>query len=92
MIYIVECADQTFYTGWTTDLKRRLKMHNAGRGAKYTRSRIPVRLVYVEDQPSRAAAMQRELEIKRLRRAQKLKLIRRFQANHPSNSDCYLLL
>jgi putative endonuclease len=92
MIYIVECADQTFYTGWTTDLKRRLKMHNAGRGAKYTRSRIPVRLVYVEDQPSRAAAMQRELEIKRLRRAQKLKLIRRFQVNHPSNSDCYLLL
>jgi putative endonuclease len=83
MIYIVECADQTFYTGWTTDLKRRLKMHNAGRGAKYTRSRIPVRLVYVEDQPSRAAAMQRELEIKRLRRAQKLKLISRFQAKTP---------
>jgi putative endonuclease len=76
VVYIAECADQTLYTGWTTNLERRLKEHNAGRGAKYTRSRAPVQLVYVEDQPDRRAALQRELEIKRLSRPEKLKLIR----------------
>lgn len=74
-VYMVECADQTLYTGWTTDIERRLKDHNAGRGAKYTRERGPVRLVYVEEAPDRRTAMQRELEIKRLRRGQKLELI-----------------
>jgi putative endonuclease len=74
-VYMVECADQTLYTGWTTDVERRLKDHNAGRGAKYTRERGPVRLVYVEELPDRRMAMQRELEIKRLRRGQKLRLI-----------------
>lgn len=74
-VYMVECADQTLYTGWTTDVERRLKDHNAGRGAKYTRERGPVRLVYVEELPDRRTAMQRELEIKRLRRVQKLQLI-----------------
>ena len=74
-VYIVECADQTLYTGWTTDIDRRLKDHNAGRGAKYTRERSPVRLVYVEEVPDRHLAMKRELEIKRMRRAKKLKLI-----------------
>ncbi len=74
-VYMVECADQTLYTGWTTDVERRLKDHNAGRGAKYTRERGPVRLVYVEEAPDRRTAMQRELEIKRLRRGQKLELI-----------------
>ena len=76
VVYIVECADQTLYTGWTTDLERRLKLHNTGRGAKYTRSRCPVRLVHKEHQPDRRSAMQRELEIKRMSRAAKLKLIR----------------
>jgi putative endonuclease len=74
-VYIVECADKTLYTGWTTDVKRRLKAHNAGRGAKYTRDRGPVRLVYVEEVPDRRLALKRELEIKRMRRSQKLKLI-----------------
>ena len=74
-VYMVECADQTLYTGWTTDVKRRLKDHNAGRGAKYTRERGPVRLVYVEEMPDRRTAMQRELEIKRMRRAKKLALV-----------------
>lgn len=74
-VYMVECADQTLYTGWTTDVDRRLKDHNAGRGAKYTRERGPVRLVYVEELPDRRAAMKRELEIKRMRRAKKLALI-----------------
>jgi putative endonuclease len=72
---MVECADKTLYTGWTTDVERRLKAHNAGRGAKYTRERSPVRLVYIEEVADRRAAMKRELEIKRMRRAKKLQLI-----------------
>ena len=74
-VYMVECADKTLYTGWTTDVERRLKAHNAGRGAKYTRERGPVRLVYIEEVADRRAAMKRELEIKRMRRAKKLQLI-----------------
>jgi len=74
-VYMVECADKTLYTGWTTDVERRLKAHNAGRGAKYTRERSPVRLVYIEEVADRRAAMKRELEIKRMRRAKKLQLI-----------------
>jgi putative endonuclease len=76
VVYIVECADQTLYTGWTNNLEQRLKAHNTGRGAKYTRSRGPVRVVYVEPQPDQAAAQRREIEIKRLRRREKLRLIR----------------
>ncbi|MBI5297715.1 MAG: GIY-YIG nuclease family protein [Chloroflexi bacterium] len=72
--YIVECADGTFYTGWTTDPERRVKTHNAGRGAKYTRTRRPVKLVYVEEQPDRATAMKRERAIKALPREKKMKL------------------
>lgn len=75
VVYMVECADGTLYTGWTTNLERRLKDHNAGRGSKYTRTRRPVRLVYTETQPDRRAALQRELQIKRLSRAKKLGLI-----------------
>lgn len=74
-VYIVECADGTLYTGWTTDIERRLKAHNAGRGARYTRRRSPVRLVYLEEAPDRPAAQKREMEIKRLSRAGKFKLI-----------------
>ena len=76
VVYIVECADQTLYTGWTNNLEQRLKAHNMGRGAKYTRSRCPVRVVYVEPQPDQAAAQRREIEIKRLPRREKLRLIR----------------
>lgn len=76
-VYIVECADRTLYTGWTTDVEQRLKAHNAGRGAKYTRERRPVRLVYTEEVPDRRAALKRELKIKRMRRSQKLELIGR---------------
>ena len=74
-VYMVECADQTLYTGWTTDVERRLAAHNAGRGARYTRERRPVRLVYVEEVADRRAALKRELKIKRMRRSQKLQLI-----------------
>jgi putative endonuclease len=75
--YILECADGTFYTGWTTDPLRRERQHNAGRGAKYTRARRPVKMVYVEELPDRAAAMKRERAIKAMTRERKRKLIGR---------------
>ena len=74
--YIVECSDGTFYTGWTTDPERRVKTHNAGRGARYTKTRRPVKLVYVETQPDRVSAMKRERAIKMMTREQKKKMIR----------------
>ena len=73
--YILRCSDDTFYTGWTTDPSRREKQHNAGTGARYTRMRRPVRLVYVEEQPDRTSAMKREHQIKRLPRADKARLV-----------------
>jgi putative endonuclease len=74
--YILECSDGSYYTGWSMDPERRLKQHNAGRGARYTRSHRPVRLVYTIELPDRASAMRREVQIKRLPRAQKEKLIK----------------
>jgi len=74
-VYIVECADGTFYTGITTDLERRVGEHNAGTGARYTRSRRPVVLRYVEPQPNRSHASAREHRIKSLSRAGKQTLI-----------------
>ena len=73
-VYIVRCADDTLYTGWALDVTARVKQHNAGRGAKYTRTRRPVQLIYSEELPSRAAALKRELQIKRYPRAKKLAL------------------
>jgi putative endonuclease len=73
--YIVECADGTYYTGWAIDPAKRVAMHNKGRGARYTRTRCPVRLVYVEELPDRKSAMKREIAIKRLGRVGKGKLI-----------------
>jgi len=73
--YILECADGTYYTGWSTDPYRRERQHNRGRGARYTSTRRPVHLVYVEPQPDRAAAMRRELALKRMSHVQKQKLV-----------------
>ena len=73
--YILECGDGSLYTGWTNDLGKRVKTHNAGQGAKYTRSRLPVRLVYFETFADKQAAQSREWQIKQLTRAQKLALI-----------------
>jgi putative endonuclease len=73
--YILECADGTYYTGWTTDPQRREKEHNNGMGARYTRTRRPVRIVYVEEVPDRVSALKRELAIKRMPRERKKKLI-----------------
>ena len=75
-VYILRCGDGTLYTGATDDVDRRLAAHRAGRGAKYTRGRGPLELVYVEEQPDKSAALRRELEIKRLRREQKEQMIR----------------
>jgi putative endonuclease len=73
--YIVECADGSFYTGWTLDPARREKQHNRGVGAAYTRLHRPVHLVYIEEQPDRSTAMKRERAIKALNHAQKAKLV-----------------
>jgi putative endonuclease len=80
--YILECADGTYYTGWTTDPDRRLKQHNRGIGAKYTSARCPVKLVYVEPQPTRIDAMKRELAIKKMKRVQKSKLVEEYIGNN----------
>lgn len=73
--YILRCADGSLYTGWTNDLDRRLKAHNAGTGSKYTRARRPVELVWFEEHETPQAAMSREWHIKQLPREEKLKLI-----------------
>jgi len=74
-VYILRCADGTLYTGITNDISRRLADHNSGKGAKYTRSRIPVEIVYRQECAGKSAALRRELEIKRMTRAEKLGLI-----------------
>lgn len=74
-VYIVECADGTFYTGYTTDVSRRVREHNAGDGAKYTKPRLPVKLRYTEAFESRSAAMSREYEVKQLDRGEKEQLV-----------------
>ena len=73
--YILECADGTFYTGWSTDPERRARQHNRGAGARYTRSHRPVQLVYVEECADLRSAMKRERAIKALPRVKKKKLI-----------------
>ena len=73
--YILRCADGTLYTGWTNDIEKRLAAHNAGKGAKYTKPRLPVELVYYEVHGTKEEAMSREYEIKQLTRTQKETLI-----------------
>ena len=73
--YIVKCSDETFYTGWTNDLEKRIEMHNSGKGAKYTKARLPVDLVYYEAFDTKEEAMSREWHIKSLSRSEKQKLI-----------------
>ncbi|MEG2360756.1 MAG: GIY-YIG nuclease family protein [Christensenella sp.] len=74
-IYILLCADNTLYTGWTNDIKKRLAAHQAGRGAKYTKGRLPVKLVYTETHATKQGALRRERAIKALKRNAKLALI-----------------
>ncbi|MCB6993086.1 GIY-YIG nuclease family protein [bacterium 210820-DFI.6.37] len=74
-VYILKCRDKTLYTGWTNNVEKRLTAHNSGAGAKYTRSRRPVELVYFEALPDKSAALRREAAIKKLTRAEKEQLI-----------------
>lgn len=75
VVYVLVCRDGTLYTGITNDLPRRLRVHAAGKGGAYTRARRPVRLVFVEGQAGRGAALRREAAVKRLSRAAKLALV-----------------
>jgi putative endonuclease len=75
-IYIAECSDGSYYTGYTTDLEKRALIHNSGKGAKYTRSRLPVKIVHSEEFSSKIDAMKREAAIKKLKRSAKVALIR----------------
>jgi putative endonuclease len=78
-VYLLQCADDTLYCGWTKDIDARLAAHNSGKGAKYTRSRLPVKLVYHEVYEDLQKALSREWHLKRLSREEKLKLI---EASH----------
>jgi putative endonuclease len=73
-VYLLRCRDGSLYCGWTDDLERRVATHNSGKGARYTRSRKPVRLVWSEELADRSAALKREIAVKRLTRTQKLAL------------------
>jgi putative endonuclease len=75
-LYILECADGSLYTGITTDVSRRIKQHESGEGAKYTRGRAPLKLLYTKKFKSRSAASKRELEVKKMSREEKLDLIK----------------
>lgn len=74
-IYIVKCSEGSLYTGWTNNLEKRIEDHNAGRGAKYTKARRPVILVYKEEFSTKQEAMRREWEIKQMSRKEKLSMI-----------------
>lgn len=74
-VYIVECSDGSLYTGYTNDLLQRVTRHNTGKGAKYTRTRRPVKLVHCETHPTKSDAMKREAAIKKLSREEKIKYI-----------------
>ncbi|MBU3218875.1 GIY-YIG nuclease family protein [Clostridium algidicarnis] len=74
-VYILKCSDNTLYTGWTVDIEKRLATHSSGKGAKYTRCRLPVTLVYFEKHPDKISTQKREYAIKQLSRTEKLKLI-----------------
>ena len=75
-VYILKCADDTYSTGYTTDPERRTQVHNSGKGAKYTRARRPVELIYTEEYDDKTEAQRREYAIKQLTRAEKEKLIK----------------
>lgn len=78
LVYILECRDRTFYTGWTNNLKKRLEAHNLGNASKYTASRLPVKLIYYEVFQEKKQAQKREYQIKQYSRIEKLKLIENF--------------
>jgi putative endonuclease len=88
-VYIVECADRSYYTGWTTDIAARVASHNSRIGARYTRSRTPVALVYWEQWPMKQLAQKREAAIKRMTRSQKELLVQNFAAENSTERQEY---
>lgn len=88
-VYILKCNDDSLYTGWTNNLENRVKVHNSGRGAKYTRARLPVELVYYEEHEDKIVAMKREYFIKQLTRQEKLMLIENFKNNQVYSCNIY---
>lgn len=82
--YMVRCSDGTLYTGWTNDIEKRLEAHNQGQGAKYTRGRAPVDLVYLETFDTKQEAMKREAAIKKLPKKDKLRLIAAYESGQAS--------
>ena len=76
-VYILKCKDNTLYTGYTNDLNKRLKAHNEGKGAKYTKARRPCKLVYFEEYENKSEALSREYSIKKLKREDKIKIIKK---------------
>ena len=74
-VYVLRCGDGSLYTGWTTDLKQRLAAHQSGKGAKYTKGRLPIEMVYFEEMSDKSAALKRENELKKLKKAEKELLI-----------------
>jgi putative endonuclease len=85
VVYVLECGDGSYYTGYTTDLQRRVAQHRAGDGAKYTRGRTPLEVVHVERYDSRSTAMSREHEVKQLSRADKEALVERSEDVDPDD-------
>lgn len=84
-VYILRCCDSSLYTGWTNDIEKRLFAHNSGCGAKYTRGRRPVTLVYLEELPDKSSALRREAAIKKMKRSQKEALIQTFSQSCSRN-------
>lgn len=83
--YMLKCRDNTYYTGYTTDIKKRIAVHESGKGAKYTRGRGPFELVYTEEFPDKSSAMRQEYKIKKLPRIEKEKLINVFKERREMN-------
>ena len=75
-VYVLRCGDGSLYTGWTNDLKQRLAAHQSGKGAKYTKGRLPIEMVYFEEMPDKSAALKRENELKKLKKPEKELLIK----------------
>ena len=85
--YIVQCSDGTYYTGWTNNLEKRIAAHNSGKGAKYTKTRTPVRLVYYEIFETKEEAMSREYAIKQWNRKRKQELIEKWESEHKEKNN-----
>lgn len=81
-VYIIKCSDDTLYTGYTNDIEERIQTHNSGKGAKYTRGRLPVELQYYEEFGDKSQALKREHEIKKKNRTYKVKLIENGKSNY----------